>query len=310
MKKFFLIATGIYLLVLSLIGLLVGAISFWMLQTQVEVLSSNMNPWVFLAYWVPLIIWLAASGIGLFRKRNWARYSILTISGFAIFMGTIFCIIFGMMRLPETEVASDIFNLTFKVVFLGLTVLFLIVLPIIYFIFFTRPSVKGMFQTRMQGQSQIDLERPVGISILAIFYLLSGILDLVLMVFPMVKNMSFLGIVISGWWLRIYQFVIAVLSSYIGYGFWRLKKAAWVAFLVLCSFATVNGVVNMFISDTGFFQRMNQEGSTYSFNPIIFYITAGLVMAVNIGLLIYVISKRTVFSKGHVNPAGQLPTEG
>ncbi len=131
MKKFFIGLTGVYLLFLALIGILFGAINSLNLNSN-PTLSTNERVQLLLM-WLPLIGLLIATGIGLFRKKNWARYSIMVMSGFAIFMGFFGCLGFSFLPLPASEeVPVELIKLIIVTIFF----LFLIVFPVIYLIFF------------------------------------------------------------------------------------------------------------------------------------------------------------------------------
>lgn len=160
MKKFFLISTAIYLLLLALLGILSSLMSYFGLNARPEASLANFSPLYLLLIGLPFIGWLIATGVGLLLKKNWARYSILVMSGFAFLMGVIFCFVFIFM--PASNAMNGVVTWVIKTVFVILSIIFLIILPIIYCIFFTRQSVKDLFLINEGTQS--GLPRPVGIS--------------------------------------------------------------------------------------------------------------------------------------------------
>jgi hypothetical protein len=164
----------------------------------------------------------------------------MVMSGFAIFIGLIFCLVVSLMPL----LGNANVNSSFMIVFLGLISIFLIILPVIYLVFFTRPSVKELFSTTKLDSGSSN--RPLGISILANFYLISGITSLLTAVFPMYQSLPVCGgIFISGIYLKVYLFIVSFITLYLGYGFWKLQKAAWVTFIIFNCYGLIIGVINL-----------------------------------------------------------------
>ena len=307
MKKFFLVLTAIYLLFLALLVSILCILGYIGMNARPESLPVNFNPLFLLAIYLPFIGWLLATGIGLLLKRHWARYSIMVMSGFAIFIGLIFCLVVSLMPLPEDANA----NLIFKTVFLGLISIFLIILPVIYLVFFTRPSVKELFSTTKLDSGGSN--RPVGISILAIYYLISGITSLLTAVFPMYQSLPVCGgIFISGIYLRAYMFIVSFITIYLAYGFWKLQKAAWVTFIIFNCYGLIIGVINFFTFDLKVLNKMMPASNTesISLNPVFFRAMAALGLIVSVGLMVYVFSKKGLFFKDNSISEPEMPTEG
>ena len=305
MKKFFLVLTAIYLLFLALLVSILCILGYIGMNARPESLPVNFNPLFLLAIYLPFIGWLLATGIGLLLKRHWARYSIMVMSGFAIFIGLIFCLVVSLMPLPEDANA----NLIFKTVFLGLISIFLIILPVIYLVFFTRPSVKELFSTTKLDSGGSN--RPVGISILAIYYLISGITSLLMTLFPMYQSLPFCGgIFISGIYLKVYLFIVSFITLYLGYGFWKLQKAAWVTFIIFNCYGLIIGVINFFTFDLKVLNKMMPASypESLSLNPVFFRAMAALGLIVSVGLMVYVFSKKGLFFKDNSTSEPEMPT--
>ncbi len=295
MKKFFLILTAIYLLLLAFLGIITCIVSFIGLHAKPDSLPSGFSPLYLLIFYLPFIGWLIATGIGLLLKKIWARYSILAMSGFAIFMGIIFCLVFNFMPLPET--ANESVTVIIKAVFTGLSAIFLIGLPIVYLVFFTRPSIKELF-TSKEYESKPKLARPVGISFLAILYLIGAVFSIVYAIFPIYPALPlFGGVLVSGWFLLIYQLVIGLLGRYVAYGFWKMQKTAWFCFIALCSYGIIAGLINTFTLNAEVFEKFMPQNYSYSINPVLIKIGSitGVILA--IVFIIYVISKKALFLK-------------
>ena len=307
MKKFFLVLTAIYLLILALLGVILCIIGYIGMNARPESIPTNFNPLFLLAIYLPFIGWLLATGIGLLLKRHWARYSIMVMSGFAIFMGLIFCLVVSLMPLPGNANV----NSSFKIVFLGLISIFLITLPVIYLVFFTRQSVKELFRTKKSDSGSSN--RPLGISILAIYYLISGITSLLTTLFPMYHALPICGgILLSGIYLKLYMFIVSFITLYLAYGFWKLQKAAWVTFIIFNCYGLIIGVINFFTFDLKVLNKMMPASypESFSLNPVFFRTMAAIGLIVSFGLMCYVFSKKGLFFKDNSTSEPKLPTEG
>lgn len=307
MKKIFLVLTAIYLLFLAVLGAILCIIGYIGMNARPELIPANFNLLSLLASYLPFISWLLATGIGLLLKRHWARYSIMVMSGFAIFIGLIFCLVVSLMPLPGNANA----NLIFKTVFLGLTSIFLIILPVIYLVFFTRQSVKELFRTKKLDSG--SLNRPLGISILAIFYSISGITSLLTTLFPMYQSLPLCGgIMLSGIYLNVYMFIVSLITLYLAYGFWKLQKAAWVTYIIFGCYGLIIGVINFFTFDLKVLNKMMPASYTggFNLNPVFFRTIAALTLIISFGLMFYVFSKKGSFFKDNSTSEPQLPTEG
>jgi hypothetical protein len=272
-----------------------------------ESIPADFNPLFIFAVYIPFIGWLLATGIGLLLKRHWARYSIMVMSGFAIFMGIIFCLVFSLAPLPENANA----NMIIKTVLLGLTSIFLIILPVVYLVFFTRQSVKELFGTTKSDSRSSN--RPRGISVLSIIFLISGITSLMTTFFPMYQSLPLCGgIILSGIYLRGYMFIVSFITLYLAYGFWKLQKAAWVTFIIFYCYGLIIGIINFFTLDLKVLSEMMPADYPESFglNPVFYKTIAALGLIVSVVLMAYVYSKKESFFNNNSNPEPQLPTEG
>ena len=301
MKKFFLILTAIYLLLLALLGSLLCIVGFIGMNAGPQSIPADINPLFIFAIYVPFIGWLLATGIGLLLKRHWARYSIMVMSGFAIFMGIILCLVVSLLPLPGNAGA----------IFLGLIAIFLIILPVVYLIFFTRPSVKELFSTTKLDSGGSN--RPVGISILAIYYLISGIASLLTTLFPMYQSLPLCGgIILSGIYLRLYMFIVSFITIYLGYGFWKLQKAAWVTFIIFNCYGLIIGVINFFTFDLKVLNKMMPASypESFSLNPVFFRTMAAFGLIVSVGLMVYVFFKKGLLFRDNSTSEPEMSTEG
>jgi hypothetical protein len=307
MKKFFLILTAIYLLILALLGTVLCVTGYMGMNARPETIPANFNPLFLLVIYAPFIGWLLVTGIGLFLKKHWARYSILVMSGFAVFIGVIFCLVFGLMPLPGNPNT----NLTIKTVAVGVSIAFLIILPVIYLVFFTRQSVKDLFGTKRPDPGKAN--RPVGLSVLAIILLISGIFSLLTALFPMYPSLPLCGtILLSGIYLRLYMLIVGIAVLYVAYGFWKLQKAAWITFIIFSCYGIIVGIINLFTFDSEILNTMMPAGYTagFGFSAVYFKITIAISLVLNLVVLFYVVFKKRVFFKPQSGSEPRLPAEG
>ena len=73
MKKFFVITSGIYITILAIIACLSGIASFFISYKQAEVAPSGINPIFGSFVMLACAIWLLATGLGIFMRKNWSR---------------------------------------------------------------------------------------------------------------------------------------------------------------------------------------------------------------------------------------------
>ena len=301
MKKFFIILTGIYLLFLALIGILIVILSFMNFNSNI-VLSTNERIQVAIV-WIPLSGWLSATGIGLFLKKNWARYSIMVMSGLAIFMGLIGCLGFCFMSFPEISAEGTPVQLIRLIILVPLF-LFLIILPSIYLIFFNKRSVKEIFEAAS------SLKRPLGISVLAILSLFNVINMISLTLFPTIPIFPFFGFLISGTAITIHNLILAMVNFYIAYGFWKLKQPAWITAIVLGCMNILSGVFNFFLINVDDYCRLlfpnGAEPYFISAWTKYGFLFGSVISTV---VLIYLISRRLAFLKDKPNTSSEVSME-
>lgn len=309
MKKFYLVLTAIAMFV-AVLGEIFMVVTTYIGLNSPEVkhnLPPNYNAALVLGIWIPFMVWNLATGIGLLLKKNWARYSVMVISGFAVIVGAFSVIIMFMMPFLTDVAGSDSSSFwTFMIFYSAFMGIFFILFPVINFVFFTRPSVKEIF---MGNGPQAALKRPRGITFLAILYFLSGIFLSLMFLFPMYQAFPIIGnIMISGIFLRIYLLMMAALSFYLGYGFWKLKKGSWIAFIILAGYGILVSIVNFFTLDVGTLNKMMPEGYP-NYNSTL-SIKLGIAFSMIFGALFiyYVYSKKSWFYGE--KPLSENPVQG
>lgn len=305
MKKFFLIATAVYLLLLSIVGILTYIINFVGLKNNS--MSPGLNSvYIMTVIWIPLIIWLIVTGIGLLKTKNWARYSILAMSVIAILSGIIITIILAFSLFSSYTSSFMLFSLAIILLAFIPTLIFLIILPIIYLIFFTRRSVKELFisveqmpvegQTEFKEQLTVESIRPVGISILSVLSVIGGITILLSIFSSTTPKVLVCGVLITGISIKIYQVLTAIISFYIGYGFWKLQKPAWIISVIYYGFSVLSSIISTFCINEDLIKETMPQASLYSSSALsMFRVFTIFGAVISIVFLIYIIVKKRIF---------------
>src|SRR3989338_2068111 len=210
MRKFFIILSGVYIIIA---GILIAAPSFSFLNESKDNLPIVIAG--FLSLLIPGVL-MVLTGIGIIRRKNWARYSLFVMSIFAIFTGLLTSLIVALV--PQGEMSNrPIFSVVLLIFFI-----FLVVIPAYFLIFFTRKSVKEQFVSKEQELKKSP--RPLGIKLIAILTFIGAVSSLIQVLFPPIQKFPIFGIFLSGISLRIYWLIFVVISFYIALGLWRLKK--------------------------------------------------------------------------------------
>lgn len=293
MKRFFIVLTGIYMLLLALLSGALG-VSGFMVPPEIQQ-TQSASPVTVLCVFAPIMIWLAATGIGLFMSKNWARLSILVMSGLALFTGLTTMAVIGFMPFPDTGLEPAAVGMI-KAGIVGVVGFFLVFLPVIYGVFFTRKSVKSIFGTL--GEKRTESFRPVGITILALFTLFGAIGGLFSLFISGTQGIPFFGITLTGTVMQGYMILISGINLYLGYGFWKLKKSAWLTGVAIYVFGIAHTVFNILFADVeDFTAAMPSENAAYAMNPVFF---KGMLLssAIFAGFLLwYLVSKKALFYK-------------
>ncbi len=293
MKKFFLIATGIYMVLLGVIALLVGFSGF---LTPSELQQSEPeSPLYLLLSALPFAAWLASTGIGLCMKKNWARISMLFMSVFGIVIGTTMILVFGLIPFPE-PLMDEASAFSFKMFLIGVFGFFLIVLPAIYLFFFTRESVKQTFiqEDAVEGGSR----RPVGITALAIFSAAGGFFTLISLLNPTTTEMPLFGLRLEGVMMYAYLILTMALEFYIAYGLWHLHYAAWFVGMAQYGFGFV--LMSYYALFTTMSDFLGQAQEVDAGLSLVFKVMMSMSALWGILLLIYLYSRQSAFRTGEV----------
>lgn len=297
MKKFFVILSGIYLIGLGVLAILFLGLGMFAAQGKTGQIQSA-NILFGIIFNLILLFSLVVTGIGIILRKNWARYVLFVLSGIAIFIGIILCLItVAFMARPATT-PKDAQNMQSFIIFqLIFSSIFLFAIPIFFFVFFNRNSIKELFISKERTISVYN-KRPLGVTLIAVLMLV-GVVPLLLQAFfPILNKVPVVaGIFISGLALRAYYLIFAVINLYIALGFFSLKKSAWIAYVTVFTYSIIIGVINFFtFTEATITELMPQMAkNNYGMSAGMFKISIALSLLFNSGLLIYIYRKKQLF---------------
>lgn len=293
MKKFFIVISGIYLVGLGILSGLSLVLGLFLAQSR-AVQIQIVNPGFSIVINLVLVAIVVATGIGIILRKNWSRYVLFVLSGLAIFTGLILCIITVFMSFPvETPEAAPIA----KISILIFNSIFFFAIPVFFLVFFSRGSVKELFISK----EKLPLEqskRPFGITFIAGLMLFGALSSGIQVFLPTSIKIPIVGsIFISGNLARLYCLIFTVISLYIALGLFRLKKSAWIAYVVFHVYGLIVTVINIFtFNETTLIEMMPEMAeSAYSMPDALLKSIIAISMIFGIALLAYVYSKKHLF---------------
>lgn len=135
MIKFLTVLSGIFILGTGLFaGLCVLTITFFPRQDPMPLTAQELLVIMFLVFMCLLMIVLS---IGVFLRENWARVAVLVMFFLALLAGVSSISVSILARRLPSEIL--------------LQVIFLIVIPLFFLVFFNARTVKGLFASRRGG---------------------------------------------------------------------------------------------------------------------------------------------------------------
>lgn len=257
------IAAGVVAILLALFGALSCALTGFALLLLPELQRINpasaMLPQIRMMTAVFMLMMLAVSifgifvGIGVIRRRNWARISILIWGG----LMTFFCLMFvafslvtfssmSSMQLPNMNSAQASGMMHFMSIFMAVFYGIPAVIGIWWLILFTRPRVVAAFTNPVSYAPEIDASGfphlangqpapaqnkstcPIPLAIVAGFMIFGGVCSLAFLFFPFPSGIPlfFFGHAFAGASVKIYMVAFGLLSGIAGVGVLKLKPWA------------------------------------------------------------------------------------
>ncbi|WP_321472893.1 hypothetical protein [uncultured Paludibaculum sp.] len=186
-----------------------------------------------------LAAWGIATAAGIFRRRRWARISILVFAAILTFVSVGATLMIFVIPMPETPGAPSGLTSVIRGV-IGSFYGVLATIGIWWLILFNLSRSQPYFAEPEPGR---ESSRPLSISVIA-WYLLSGVLFCVPMAIFRAPAMLF-GILFTGWTALTIYVALAATHAYLGIGLLRLRESARVASLVYFCVVTVSGLPAM-----------------------------------------------------------------
>jgi hypothetical protein len=184
-----------------------------------------------------LSAWGIWTAIAIFRRRGWARYSILIFAGLLTFIGVMSAITICFMPFPPQAALSDHM---ISVIRSGVAAFYgvLAAIGVWWLVQFNLSSSREYFaQTAPTGPPT----RPVSLSVIGWYLLIVGLAMLVPAAFRMPAFV--LGMVVTGWAGAAAYASFAVIQIALGRGLLRLKEWARVWSIGYFCFACLNAVL-------------------------------------------------------------------
>ena len=250
-----------------------------------------------IVYSLFLVLWPIATGLGITFKKNWARYSVIVMSVFAIFIGISSAV--SLIFIPQsvydaqTKPANYIPEFFISVA----NFIFFICIPMYFMIFFNKGAVKTIFgATKPQITNK---KRPLGITLISILTFFTALFSAIFIFAPIHPKSPLIGgLFLSGIGEKIYFLLVSVINLYISIGFLRMRKSAWTAYIVFYIVSIIIGIVNSFTaSKMTFFEIVPSIQGSYHEMPNILYKFSGVIgLILPTFLLMYVVSKKRLFA--------------
>ena len=202
------------------------------------------------ALFAALGVWGICTAVGIFRRRGWARISILVFAALLAFMGA--CAVLGVlvMPLPSPPGASArvIENARWGIV---ASYGALALIGVWWLVLFNRGAAKLYFAER---EPACESARPLSIRIIA-WYLLIGAVGTALAAVLRAPAMVF-GLIVTGWSAVAVCAALIAIEIYLGAGLLRLRERARRWSIVYFSAVAASTVVSVALP--GFAERTQQ----------------------------------------------------
>ena len=163
-------------------------------------------------------VWGVATAVGLIRRKNWARVSLLVISGVLVFVGagSILSLLLLPALMPDGAEQSAVREMTLgMLVFYGL----LVIVGTWWLVLFTRRRIREEFQTPATSVAPL----PKSITFVAWYMVSTGMLIpfLALLDWPA----GILGVILTGWAARFFNIGYGLV--WVAAGYFLLKRKTW-----------------------------------------------------------------------------------
>ena len=204
------------------------------------------------------------TAIGLFRMRNWARYSSLIFAGFLVIISLTMAVVFVLMPMPET-MRSPAEMAAVKGVLVGFSLSFA-ALGAIWLYYFNRRSTKAAFlgegadsDVNAKGVEVGGRRVPMSIAVIAGMQLVGGLFGLLFAAWTPAN--VFLGLVLTGIPAKLLALGTSALGIYIGVALLRLSNTGRLVAIGASCFWVVNGLLIVLLPNR-FVEYMSYMGKS------------------------------------------------
>ncbi len=183
-----------------------------------------------------LAVLFGAMAVGLFRLKNWARIGTLIISFLALFLGLIMIAAMFLFPIPQTVSARqgvpDMGQV--RAIMSTFSFIFFLAIPLAYIILLSVKSIRVLFTGETtENSEEVGRGIPLGIKMIGALNCLSAFNLVTVWFHPVFFKIQIGPLIIGGIWSRILFFVTSLATFFIGIGFFKLKKSAWIGFIAL-----------------------------------------------------------------------------
>lgn len=291
MRKFTVMASGVYLI---LIGVIIGILMVGViisLRFPGFKAPTQQNPYFALVFYLIIALSLIATGAGIIIKKNWARYSLLGVSFLTLLIGLL-SIAISFLNLSIGARVS----MTAKIIAMLFILLFFVAIPVFFLVFFNRRKTREMF-LYTDGEIRKSA-RPFGITMISMMSFLVCVFTSGNMFMnnpPRVYLIA--GTFMSGIALKIYYLLTSGVNFYIGLSFWKIKKEGWLVAVFYYYIFILIGLINIFtISQDVLSQIFCSMGACNSQISLgAFKALMALQTLISAGFLVYIIFKKNLF---------------
>ncbi|MFA5090111.1 MAG: hypothetical protein WC510_03610 [Candidatus Omnitrophota bacterium] len=296
MRKFLILATGIYLI---LAGLFITFLAVAMIPAALKssaALPAGVNMGRIMATYSPFILWLVVSGIGIILKKNWARYSLFILSVISIIMGIILIFAFlGKMYTTADKsisvfISGSLFSLMAAFIFIGL--------PVFFLAFFNKGDVKEVFGSKDPAGNKI--ERPLGVTVISVISIISAAFSVTPVLYPLGYAIPFFNMLLSGNALRFYFLLNGLIYLYLGVNLFKMRMRGWWTAVLYYIFNTAAQLVNLLTLSQETLRQMMPDLTPQQsqISLPVYRISASISLLIPLAILIYLILKKKSFEKG------------
>jgi hypothetical protein len=190
-------------------------------------------------FFIGFTVWGVATGAGIFRRRAWARVSIVIFAVLLVGMGGSALLGISFVRLPASP---DVSEQAMRHVRLAMAAFYggLLLIGVWWLLLFNSARAKQYFTF---GGAALEGGRPLSITVIA-WYLLFLALSTAVAAAMRLPAMLF-GLMATGWTAMGIYTVYTAVGIYLGTGLLQLQKPARIGAIVFVLFNAANSVVSI-----------------------------------------------------------------